>query len=117
MDRISYGESPPLPMAKKSQNLARQRSAPFPQLLPDLDKRLHLTWAGKTVIDQSAILICLLVETLHCWQTKVCQAVTEFPQILSTQHLGLSGIGSSRHRGRILQYSLCIRHGQSDNLL
>jgi hypothetical protein len=60
------------------------------------------------VVNESAILICVLVEGPNGWQAKVCETVTEFRQVFLTKHFSLSAIGSSGHNGGILNpFALC----------
>jgi hypothetical protein len=51
-------------------NLEENASSPFPQLFPDLDKRLHLPGTRNAAVDQSAILICLLIEIPNSGQVR-----------------------------------------------
>jgi hypothetical protein len=76
------------------------RSTPLPQLFPHLNKGLHLAWAWKIAIDEAAILICLLVEVPHGWQTEVREIVPKFRKVFLAQHLSFSLIRTPRHRGR-----------------
>ena len=56
-----------------------------------------MPWAWKTVINEAAISICLLVEVPHGWQAKVREIVTEFLEIFLAQHLRFSGVGTPGH--------------------
>jgi len=72
---------------------------PLPQLFPHLNKRLHLARSWKTVVNEAAILICLLVEVPHGWQAEVSQIVAEFLKVFLAQHLCLSFVRASSHAG------------------
>lgn len=51
-----------------------RRSPPLPQLLPDTHQRLNLLRAWK-LLDQSAILICALIESPDGVNAEMCQVV------------------------------------------
>jgi hypothetical protein len=50
---------------------------------------LHLPRTRKTVVDQPAILIRLLVKFLNCGHAKVREVVAEFFEVLLTENLFL----------------------------
>ena len=70
---------------------------PFPQLLPGLDECLHLSGTGKTVVDQPAILIRLLVKLTNRRHAEVREVVTEFFEVLPAQNLPLLAIRTAGH--------------------
>jgi hypothetical protein len=65
-----------------------------------LDERLHLSRAGKTIGDQSAIAVRLLVPVPNGWKAQMVEVVTEFGQVLLAQHLRLSLVGTPGHAGK-----------------
>src|SRR5579864_2076898 len=78
----------------------RTVSAPLPQLLPHLDQRLYLPRAGKPAVNQAAIAVGLVVEVPNRAQAKMCQVVSQVPQILFAQDVYLLAIGTPRHGKR-----------------
>src|ERR1700680_1304424 len=84
-------------MAGHSGSGSRSGSTPFPQLLPGLDECLHLSGTGKTVVDQPAILIRLLVKITNRRHAEVREVVTEFVEVLLAQNLRLLAIRTARH--------------------
>src|ERR1700730_18474382 len=84
-------------MAGHSGSGSRSGSTPFPQLLPGLDECLHLSGTGKTVVDQPAILIRLLVKITNRRHAEVREVVTEFFEVLLAQNLRLLAIRRARH--------------------
>jgi hypothetical protein len=74
-------------------------STPLPQLFPNLNKSLHLAWRWKAVTNEAAILVRLLVEISHGWQTKVSEIIAKFRKVLFAQHLRFSIIGTASHAG------------------
>jgi hypothetical protein len=85
------------------------KSPPFPQLFPNLNKRLHLARARNATVNESAVPVALLVEVSHGGQAKMRESLSEFPEVLLAQHLRFSAVGASGHTGRILQCSSFIR--------
>ncbi len=61
-------------------------------------------------INETAILIRLLVEVSHGWQAKVSETMPKFRKVFLAQHLRFSLIGTPSHAGAILLCSLFIRH-------
>jgi hypothetical protein len=84
-------------MAGHSGSGSRTGSAPFPQLLPGLDECLHLSGTRKTVVDQPAVLIRLLVKITNRRHAEVREVVTEFFELLLAQNLRLLAIRTARH--------------------
>src|SRR5438552_17157223 len=84
-------------MAGHSGSGSRTGSTPFPQLLPGLDECLHLSGTRKTVVDQPAVLIRLLVKSTNRRHAEVREVVTEFLVLLIAQHLRLLEIRTARH--------------------
>jgi hypothetical protein len=78
------------------------KSPPFPQLFPNLNKRLHLARARNATVNESAVPVALLVEVSHGGQAKMRESLSEFPEVLLAQHLRFSAVGASGHTGRIL---------------
>ena len=86
-----------------------RRSAPLPQLLPDLDESLHLSRAWEPAIDQPAIPVRLFIEVSNCSQAKVSEVVTQFVKVRLAQHFGLFAIRTPSHAKKMLPYSLFVR--------
>jgi len=84
-------------MAGHSGSGSRTGSTPFPQLLPGLDECLHLSGTRKTVVDQPAVLIRLLVKITNRRHAEVREVVTEFFEVLLAQNLRLLAIRTARH--------------------
>jgi hypothetical protein len=85
------------------------RSAPLPQLLPDLDKSLHLSRAWEPAIDQPAIPVRLFIEVSNCFQAKVSEVVTQLGKVGLAQHFDLLAIRTPSHAKKMLPYSLFVR--------
>jgi hypothetical protein len=64
-------------------------SAPLPQLLPDLHQRLEFLRTGKTVVNQSAIPVGLLIEIPDGCDAEVGEIVTQFLEILRVQDFSI----------------------------
>jgi hypothetical protein len=77
----------------------KNSSTPFPQLLPNLNKGLHLARAWEIAIDEAAILIRLLVEVTHGWQAEMSEIVPKFRKVFLAQHLRISPVRTPSHRG------------------
>ncbi len=87
---------------------SRTGSTPFPQLLPGLDECLHLSGTRKTVVNQPAILIRLLVQITNRRHAEVREAVTEFFEVLLAQNLRLLAIRRARHgEGDFSMFAIC----------
>jgi hypothetical protein len=76
---------------------SRTGSTPFPQLLSGLDECLQLSGTRKTVVDQPAILIRLLVKITNRRHAEVREAVTEFFEVFFAQNLRLLAIRTAGH--------------------
>jgi hypothetical protein len=85
------------------------QSTPFPQLFPNLNKRLHLAGAGNPAVNESAVPVALLVIVPHGGQAKMSQIMPEFREVLLAQHLRFSLVGTPSHTGRILHFSSFVR--------
>jgi hypothetical protein len=68
---------------------------------------LHLAWSRKTVINEAAIFVRLLVEISHGWQAKVSEIVPKFCKVFLTQHLRFSLIGTPSHAGDFTMFAVC----------
>jgi hypothetical protein len=91
-----------------SRSGSRTGSTPFPQLLPGLDECLHLSGTRKTVVNQPAILIRLLVQITNRRHAEVREAVTEFFEVLLAQNLHLLAIRRARHEeGDFIMFAIC----------
>jgi hypothetical protein len=74
----------------------RISSPPLPPLLPDRHQRRNLFRAGQ-LVDQSAVLMRALVESLDGIDAEMGQVVTQLVEILPTQHLHFARIGTPSH--------------------
>ena len=83
------------------------RSTPFPQLLPDLDKCLHLPRARKPGVDKTPILTRLLVKITNRCHAKVCEVVTQFLRGPRTPSIDLRNQDFSQHA--------FVRHSRNRN--
>jgi len=74
--------------------------SPFPQLLPHLNECLNLAGAGKSVVNQSAILEGALVEFPYATRAQVRKVVTKLLKLFFAQNVRVFGIGSPGHNER-----------------
>jgi hypothetical protein len=74
--------------------------SPFPQLLPYLDECLNLSGAGKSVVDETAILEGALVELPYSLWAKVRQALAKFLELFVIQSVGGFANGPPGHDKR-----------------
>src|ERR1700721_3544917 len=70
------------------------KSPPFPQLFPNLNKRLHLARARNATVNQSAVPVALLVKVPHGGQAKMRETLAQFREIFLAQHLRFSAVGA-----------------------
>jgi hypothetical protein len=91
------------------QKTVLMRSAPLPQLLPHLDKSLHLSRAWEPAIDQPAIPVRLFIEVSNCFQAKVSEVVTQLGKVGLAQYFDLLAIRTPSHAKKMLPYSLFVR--------
>jgi hypothetical protein len=75
------------------------KSAPLPQLLPNLNKRLHLARARNATLNESAVPVALLVEVSHGGQAKMRESLAQFGKVFLAQHLRFSLVWASGHTG------------------
>jgi hypothetical protein len=73
--------------------------APLPQLLPDLNERLHLLRGREPVVDQLAIAVSSFIEPPDRVETQVGQVVTQILRVLFRKYLGLLRIWTPGHHG------------------
>jgi len=85
------------------------RSAPLPQLLPDLDKSLHLARAWEPAVNQPAIPVRLFIEVSNCSQAKVSEVVTQLVKFRLAQHFDFLAIRTPGHAKKMLPYSPFVR--------
>jgi hypothetical protein len=82
------------------QRLRRGPLSPLPQLLPRLDEYLHFPRAGKSVVDQAAILEAAFVELPYAARAQVREVVTKLLKLFFVQNIRFLGIGSPGHNER-----------------
>jgi hypothetical protein len=74
--------------------------SPLPQLLPNLDERLHFPRARKSVVNESAILEGAFVEFPNAARAQMREAVTKLLKLFFIQNVRFFGIGSPGHNER-----------------
>jgi hypothetical protein len=71
--------------------------SPFPQLLPHLNECLNLAGAGKSVVNESAILEGAFVEFPNAARAQMREVVTKLLELFYVQNIRFFGIESPGH--------------------
>jgi hypothetical protein len=97
---LLFAETAPGPTIESLQRRRQGPLSPLPQLLPRLDEYLHFSRAGKSVVDQAAILEAVFVELPYAARAQVREVVTKLLKLFFVQNIRFFGIGSPGHNER-----------------
>jgi hypothetical protein len=103
LDLLSYNTSESNREIHADSSLAKMVPgplSPLPQLLPRLDEYLHFSRAGKSVVDQAAVLEAAFVEFPHAARAQMREVVTKLFKLFFVQNIRFFVIGSPGHNER-----------------